>query len=406
MKYILYILRIVLPAVALSAHLSPVSAEGIRIVPHAAYVRNDSLHLHLEMDLNAVRVNTLTSVSFTPVLKGKQDKLELPPVIITGTRRYRFERRERALTSREIPLPIPYLVLLDNRKTRSKNVEYKISVPYTSWMGNALLLLRQEVKDCCDLQLLGTDTLTCDLAVNNQPVAPQPIPTDRSATIPAAVTSVAHPTDTLKPRPAGKRQATGQPTVVMPLIALVMTSGNTYISVNQQTRSALLYIDYPLGKDDFYPDYKNNRKELQKVEEILNPLFTDETTRIHRIRIRGYASPDGDYRNNEQLAANRSRLFSQYVCDTYDIPYHLFDVTSVAEDWDGLTYLLNQTKPAYYRDALDVIHRYGVFSGREKHLMELQGGAPYKDMLRRLFPKLRRIEVVVEYEVERKGQDE
>ena len=145
---------------------------------------------------------------------------------------------------------------------------------------------------------------------------------------------------------------------------------------------------------------------MKKVEERLNPLFTDETTRIHRIRIRGYASPDGDYRNNEQLAANRSRLFSEYVCDAYDIPYHLFDVTSVTEDWDGLVYLLNRTQPAYSREALDLIHRYGIFSGREKHLMELQGGAPYKDMLRRLFPKLRRIEVVVEYEIERKGSDE
>lgn len=124
MKYILYIIRIVFPAVALSAHLSTASAEEIRIIPHSAYVRNDSLHLSLEMDLNAVRVNTLTSIYFTPILKGEQDKLELPPVIITGTKRYRFERRERTLTSRETPLAIPYLVLLDNRKTRSKNIEY------------------------------------------------------------------------------------------------------------------------------------------------------------------------------------------------------------------------------------------------------------------------------------------
>lgn len=392
MKYILYIIRIVLPAVALCAHLSTASAEGIRIIPHSAYVRNDSLHLSLEMDLNAVRVNALTSIYFTPILKGEQDKLELPPVIITGTKRYRFERRERTLTFRETPLAIPYLVLLDNRKTRSKNIEYNISIPFTTWMGDALLLLRQEVKDCCDLQLLGTDTLTRTLAVTSRPET-----TAVATTIPA---------DTIERQPTRKQQPIGQGTAVMPLIALVMTSGNTYISVNQQTRSALLYIDYPLGKDDFYPDYKNNRKELKKVEEILNPLFTDETTRIHRIRIRGYASPDGDYRNNEQLAANRSRLFSEYVCDAYDIPYHLFDVTSVAEDWDGLVYLLNRTQPAYSREALDLIHRYGIFSGREKHLMELQGGVPYKDMLRRLFPKLRRIEVVVEYEIERKGSDE
>lgn len=30
--------------------------------------------------------------------------------------------------------------------------------------------------------------------------------------------------------------------------------------------------------------------------------------------------------------------------------------------------------------------------------MELQGGVPYKDMLRHFFPRLRRIEVIVRYE--------
>ena len=45
------------------------------------------------------------------------------------------------------------------------------------------------------------------------------------------------------------------------------------------------------------------------------------------------------------------------------------------------------------------MRKYGIFNGREKQLMDLQGGMPYKDMLRRFFPKLRRIEVVVEYNI-------
>ena len=166
----------------------------------------------------------------------------------------------------------------------------------------------------------------------------------------------------------------------------------------QHVLSTVLYIDYPLGKDDVYPDYKNNRKEIGKVDAILSPLLAERYLQIRRIRVRGYASPDGSYRHNEQLAANRSRLFSGYIRDAYALPDRLFDVSSVAEDWKGLVELLNQTKPPYYQEALDIIGTYGIFSGREKHLMDFRGGAPYKDMLKNLFPRLRRIEVVVEYD--------
>ena len=60
--------------------------------------------------------------------------------------------------------------------------------------------------------------------------------------------------------------------------------------------------------------------------------------------------------------------------------------------------LLMRDNPPYRDAALRVISRYGIFNGREKYLMELQGGSPYKDMLRHFFPKLRRIEVIVRYE--------
>ena len=42
----------------------------------------------------------------------------------------------------------------------------------------------------------------------------------------------------------------------------------------------------------------------------------------------------------------------------------------------------------------------------EKQLMDLEGGTPYREMMRRYFPKLRRIEVVVQYDVRKVEGDE
>ncbi|MCD8267424.1 MAG: DUF3868 domain-containing protein [Parabacteroides sp.] len=274
MKYlsIHIIIRSIVYAIGTYILVFPAMADDIRITPRSITVDNDSLHLLLEMDLNAVRVNTLTSVSFTPVLKGIHKQLELPPVVVSGSKRFRFERRERALAVGKPQQAIPYRVLLDNRKTGSKIVRYQVAVPFAVWMGTSSLLLRQDIKDCCDVQLLGVDTLTRNIAVT--PVAAVVPPTRPS--LPDSVTALLP--DTTRTRSVAVRE---------PAVAILAAAPENYemtLSIQplamadktkQHVLSTVLYIDYPLGKDDVYPDYKNNRKEIGKVDAILSPLLAE-----------------------------------------------------------------------------------------------------------------------------------
>lgn len=379
MKHILHYIYVLLAGLA----LLPATAQGIRISSQEFSVRNDSLQIVLEMDLNDVHVNSLTAVSFTLVLQAveRQDvAMELPPVVVTGSKRFRFERRERALISGQAAA-IPYLVLIDNRKTVSKNIKYRLSIPYAPWMQKARLLLRQELKDCCDLQLLGVDTL---------------------ARVPVLDTG----SQENKPLPAGKRMATvdrGDSAHAVPCQALEqgcapVSAPAKPVRKPRDTESLVLYFDYPIGKDDIHPDLKNNRYEIDKIDRLFAPLKREHFVSVRSIRICGYSSPDGNYGNNERLAEARSRFFSIYLRSLYGIPRGLVEVSSVAEDWEGLVDLLEQDDPPYREAVLRVISRYGIFNGREKYLMELQGGYPYKDMLRNFFPRLRRIEVIVRYE--------
>lgn len=373
----------------------PATLQAIRISPQELSVRNDSLQMVFEMDLNDVHVNSLTSVSFTLILQAlqKQDAaVELPPVIITGSKRFRFERRERALASGEIAAT-PYLVLVDNHRTASKNINYRISVPYASWMQNARLLLRQELKDCCDLQLLGVDTLVQRIALKDLPVfAPDTVSqTNKPLTVKKTATtdnSVPHIKNNEKsyvdevPHQERERE-------IVPVSPARKT---------RDTESLVLYFDYPIGKDDIYPDLKNNRYEIDKIDRLFAPLRREQFVSVRSIRICGYSSPDGNYGNNERLVEARSRFFSIYLRSLYGIPRGLVEVSSVAEDWEGLVDLLERDDPPYREAVLRIIGRYGIFNGREKYLMDLQGGYPYKDMLRHFFPRLRRIEVIVRYE--------
>lgn len=154
-------------AVCLVLFALPAGAQHTVSCLQQVSVRNDSLQLLLDMDLEAVNVSASTAVIFTPQLLGPSKQLlSLPPVIISGRIRERQDRRERYLSAGK-ESSVPYLRIRDTRHTGSKKITYRMSVPYTSWMQQASLLLCQEVKDCCDLQLLGVDTLVRKLSLNH-----------------------------------------------------------------------------------------------------------------------------------------------------------------------------------------------------------------------------------------------
>ncbi|WP_224264832.1 DUF3868 domain-containing protein [Parabacteroides goldsteinii] len=160
MRRQIYTLILILGVMLLFPLSGTAATKGIRIVPRSAWVKNDSLHLSILMDLEDVQVNTYTAVTFTPVLKNKQSTLELPAVILTGGSRHRFDRREQALQTNKNRQAAPFLTIIENRHIAgSKKVDYLITVPYAAWMQQSSLLLRQDLKDCCDTQTLGIDTL-------------------------------------------------------------------------------------------------------------------------------------------------------------------------------------------------------------------------------------------------------
>lgn len=430
MKRHIYTLILILGVIFLFALSGTAVANGIRIVPRSAWVKNDSLHLTLEMDMDGIEVNSYTALTFTPILKNKQGMLELPPVVLTGASRYRFDRRERALQAGVSPQAAPFRTIIEGRNAASKKLDYLIVVPYMAWMNQSALLLRQDIKDCCDTQTLGVDTLRHRLAISSVPYTKMPTTPKKSAaptvnavvptgkqTVARTVPATAHATvpatrRTTRRTTTAATAVAAAPTRIeriewsssdldlyIPMVSFLSPDMTT--SGKHHTESAILYIDYPLGKDDIYPDYKNNREEINKIDRILSPLSNSRFSTIDRIQVRGYSSPDGPYGENERLAQARSRLFAGYIRNAYSLPRNRIEVSSVAEDWEGLKDLLLQAQPPYTDAALRVIRKYGIFNGREKQLMDLQGGVPYKDMLRRFFPKLRRIEVVVEYNINR-----
>lgn len=381
----IYAFHLRYPYLALMLLFSALHARGqeARFILTDTEVAGDSLYLGLKLDFSSIRLNSRTCLHFTPILaNARGGRLELPPVLLSGRRRYRFDRREWALNADGGKHRAePYLIQLYKRHSAPRPVSYHIGVPYSVWMGDAALLLRQEVKDCCDLQLLGVDTISVRL-FTGQMIGRQTAPVRQYV----------------------------EPLITAPSVTYSVRDIELYASMlsfleptvehdKKLDEKAVFYIDYPLGSDNILPDYRNNRTELQKLDSLLSPLSAGDYSSMEHIRVCGYASPDGTYIDNERLATSRAGFFASYICSTYGIPRFRLETTSVAEDWEGLSVLLQSEQPPYAATVLSIIQHAGIFNGREKQLMDLRGGEPYRDMLHRFFPRLRRLEVSVRWNI-------
>lgn len=183
-------------------------------------------------------------------------------------------------------------------------------------------------------------------------------------------------------------------------------SGNLASGSNSHCRpvsdSLTFYISYPAGGVALNRYFGNNEAELTRMGHFLRKAFADTTMTVQSVGITGYTSIEGTYADNRELASARTNGMKRYLDKHYNLSAHSYaDLNYVAEDWVTLRQMIAVSAAWWRSEALSVIDRTGIFDGREKILMELQGGTPYREMAEGMFPKLRRVEITVKYEAER-----
>ena len=203
----------------------------------------------------------------------------------------------------------------------------------------------------------------------------------------------------------------GDPTrsVVIPLLQIdaqsVYNRMVNYITPDEElapkvvSQHLSVYVDYPAGGVSLNPKYGNNRAELAKLEEHLKPLLQSGNGGVTKIRITGYASPDGSTKENERLAGNRSIQFKSYLQKQYNLPDNgLVTVDWVGEDWDGLKELIVKSDKKYSARVLAIFQLTNDPDSRRKQIRAMDNGAVYKDIEKSFFGRLRRMELTVETE--------
>ena len=183
---------------------------------------------------------------------------------------------------------------------------------------------------------------------------------------------------------------------------LSVSDSNYRQVIIEGNKSMSCFLTYPQGGAKVLPSFGDNAEELAKLDSFIRQVFRDSLIYVDSIRLSGYCSIEGSYKYNDQLAKSRAIGFRSYLDERYALSSHYPVGTSwVAEDWDALYAMIEDSDMPYRNQVLSIIDHTGIFEGREKALMDLAGGAPYKYMMKEFFPALRRVEIRVDYDLHR-----
>lgn len=370
MKNILYIIFIIYAAWLLFPCRVTAQEPGVSLsLTEASVGDDDSITLRLHIVLTDIRVPSSRSLIFEPRITNSEHTLTLPPVVVSGRRRARYDARAQVVDpSAEIPGSHYYYRLVAPKKNSRHEVDYITRIPYTSWMRNAGLSLRQISRDCCRGRVLSDEVLTADLAL--VPPCVKEV-TGRSAQAAMAYNRYNKEIRFLIPDdpPGGLR-----------------------------TETVIAYLDYRQGGVRVDPDFGKNPEELAYTDSLFTRLHEAGVTQFRQVVVTGYASPEGAYRHNETLARQRAEEFRAYVSRRYLPDGCPVICNSVAEDWEELRRMVAVSGKPYSKAVCFVIDNYGIFEGRENYLMQLEDGRVYRELLRDFFPYLRRVELRLTYE--------
>lgn len=314
-----------------------VTVVGVKTERNGGYIAVD-----MTLDLKMLDVDVNRAVLLTPRLTNGQDSLDLPSVGIYGRRRYYFYVRNG-----ESMLSGP-----DEQSFKASEKPDKITyhdlVPYAAWMDGATLSLHRSDYGCCHSLLAEQAEELCR---------------HREAFFPELVYV----------RPQAER-------------------------VKSRSLEGSAYIDFRLDKTDIDPGYRRNTAELGKIRATVDSVRNDADITITSVRFKGYASPEGAYAHNRDLAVGRTEALRKYVQQLYRFDEGIVTTEHEPEDWAGLRRDVERSGLEHRAEILALIDSDLEPDAKEGKIKTAYA-EEYRLLLREYYPGLRHTDYRISYNI-------
>lgn len=304
----------------------------------------DKVKVAMDIRLDDLKLKSNRGLMLVPMMVNGEDTLRMQAVEVLGRKRYIYWQRNGA-TMTENPL-----VVERRHNGEQQTVTYKTEVGYEDWMTNSSLVLAED--NCgCTQSLLG-NALTSD---------------GGEALLGPWKCAYAY----VEPDPE---------------------------PVKERHESGVARLNFHLDKYDIVPSLGNNRAELDSIRRTIDKVRGDADVKITSIELHGYASPDGNYNHNADLARNRIRALYLYLRDMYNLPDGLYRNNTTPEDWEGAIVQARKSDLIKKDEVLRIMESE-MHPDQKEAQLRLKTPADYRFLVDNVFPGLRRTEYTVNYDV-------
>ena len=181
-----------------------------------------------------------------------------------------------------------------------------------------------------------------------------------------------------------------------PIVAYIQPTVEVVKNRSEQYEA---HLDFPVNKSVILTDFMNNHSELVNIHSMFDKIQNDKNLTVQSISIEGFASPEGPLAFNEQLSKKRAEALKDYLVKNEKASAKLYKVTFGGENWDGLVKALESSSMKDKETFLNIIKNTTNDVKRKQEIMKVGGGAPYRTMLKEIYPGLRKVNCKIDYTV-------
>ncbi len=146
-----------------STYCQPAYKGQLRITDKELSVSSGKLHLSMGVNYQDLKLPSDESLTLTPVLQASGQSLELPSILLNGPLKQKVYNRSRVLSKGKNTqrTNAPSVVIKDDHGS-VRHFSYKVQVPYSEWMKDAVLVLRSQECGCNGKPALTTEDKIAD----------------------------------------------------------------------------------------------------------------------------------------------------------------------------------------------------------------------------------------------------
>lgn len=301
----------------------------------------DSLVINYSVKIGKEAVGTSQKLDLKPLLQGRDSIFILPEINIIGKNKKKvFSRFENERMVNLVPIYIESDTLIN----------YNVKVPYASGLDSVSLILLQEIEGYRGKKILTIykqKYLTTTLESENCEVE---------------------------------------------YILSFISPDKTEVQKDYQ-----YLLNFEQGHSSILLEYRNNQQKLNSLHEKVCMIQKNPSIVLQAIHIIGYASPEGNIYSNERIARQRALALKDYLINLFGLDENIFNISSVAEDWDGLVRILKKENVPHKNKVVEFIAKTDIGFERNRKLFELFRSEIYNKPLSDIFSSLRRVECRIDY---------